>query len=131
MHVCIFAFLPMYAVLHDAELTVYFCVLFYALCFVMTELPWLGMGFGIGPGLNLFYCVGFDCFLFHLAYSYSSSTLDGFRWDCIPLYIYRIVDYDYFSFYFSPCVPCTCMYICVTLPKRDMKWWLVYCTQCA
>lgn len=64
MHVCIFAFLPMYAVLHDAELTIYFCVLFCVLCFVMTELPWLGMEFGIGPGLNLFYCVGFDCFLF-------------------------------------------------------------------
>jgi hypothetical protein len=54
------------------------------LCFVTTELPWLGMEFGIGSGLNLFYCVGLDCFVFYLSYSYPSSTLDAYRWIVSP-----------------------------------------------
>jgi hypothetical protein len=59
-----FRILPMYAVLQDAELTIHFCVLLCVLCFLTTELPWLGMEIGIGSGLNLFYCVGLDCFVF-------------------------------------------------------------------
>jgi hypothetical protein len=51
-----------------AELAIYFHALFFVLCFVMTELPWLGMESGIGSGMNfaLFYVS--LLFLFHFGY---------------------------------------------------------------